>query len=267
MTFPKVTTRRTNSGWIAGAALSLRAIDWEGFHAEGQTAAECFASRHRATARLLHAFSRWRVPASLELRLASYPSLDNDTPGCINLSIRLRCSGPTQELTIERCLTHFLSLTALLAAFWPHTDWEPAEGESGFATTGFKPLSCMAVLRRKRHVAMTRPFLVAAQPLGFQNSAAVPCLQSAGIEHVYPWVSSWENGPALLDALLAYPPRLSSSLVFPIRLKPHPPLRVWRITWKSASDFCSAAPSSQVAPLGASSPPSRCRVGSNQPSR
>ena len=203
MIFPKVTTDRTNSGWGAYAAVTLRAIDWEGFHAEGQTIAERLVSRHRATSRMLHAFSRWSVPASLELRLASHPSLDCSVPGNITVSLRLHCSAPEQKLALELCLAQFLSLRALLEAFWPHTEWQPVQDE--LASAGVGSLSCITILRRKRDVAITRPFLAATHSPGFGSPAAMTNVRPAHAEHSFSWVPSWEDGSALLEALMAYP--------------------------------------------------------------
>lgn len=152
---------------------------------------------------MLHAFSRWSVPASLELRLASHPSLDCGVPANITGSLRLHCFASEQELALELCLAQFLSLRALLEAFWPHTEWQPVQDE--LAPADFGLLSCIAILRRKRDVAITRPFLAATRSLGFNRPATMTNVRPAHSDYPFSWVPSWEDGSALLEAMMAYP--------------------------------------------------------------
>jgi len=248
MMLPKVTTHRTNSGWNACAALALGAIDWEGLHADGHTIAERLVSRHRATAQMLHAFSRWSVPASLELRLASRPSLDSSVPGGIDVSLRLDCSAPRQELALELCLAQFLSLRALLEAFWPHTEWRAVPDEAAPAGSG--SLSGIAILRRRRDVAITRPLVAATRSPGFNSPAALhsPPLEHAA--HPFPWVPSWDDGSALLEALLAFP----APLVIAVRVSNQAEASSALAGLENSVETCervlSAGPSSQVALSG-----------------
>lgn len=210
--------------------------------------AERLVSRHRATTRMLHAFSRWSVPASLELRLASHPSLDCSVPGNITVSLRLQCSAPEQKLALELCLAQFLSLRALLEAFWPHTEWQPVQDE--LASAGVGSLSCITILRRKRDVAITRPFVAATHSPGFGSPAATTNVRPAHAEHSFSWVPSWEDGSALLEALIAYPAPLVVSARVSNQAEAFGALAGLENSVETCERILSAGPSNQVALLG-----------------
>jgi hypothetical protein len=173
---------------------------------------EVWKIAHQRNVRLLHAFSRWPHPCSIELHVVSHPSLDEQVVGRNEISLRFHVKADTADSALELALADSVRLDTLLNAFWPAAKFAATSQER--LTTRyehFTPQSCLLVGRRDQLISPANPISPHKSPIGFQTprgslSAGVGPSSKPTLRHLYPWVpSSGEDMATLLEALVHLP--------------------------------------------------------------
>ena len=123
------------------------------------------------------------------------------------LGVALRATDREGSIAVERCLSTYLSLSALLSTFWPHATFRPAMKNEELADLirPFHPGSCLRIDRRREAVRLMQP--LECRPIGFEEQRSVK-RGGESVNHVFPWVASLDPWNALLDVFAAYPAQL-----------------------------------------------------------
>src|ERR1017187_4316288 len=129
------------------------------------------------------------------------------------LGVALRATDREGSIAVERCLSTYLSLSALLSTFWPHATFRPAMKNEELADLirPFHPGSCLRIDRRREAVRLMQP--LECRPIGFEEQRSVK-RGGESVNHVFPWVASLDPWNALrsearssqIDAATGMPP-------------------------------------------------------------
>jgi len=174
---------------------------------------EAWKTTHQRNVRLLHAFSRWPHPCSIELHIVSYPSLDDQVVGRNEIGLRFHVQADTPNDALELALADSIRLDTLLDAFWPAAKFATVAQER--LTTRYEhfvPQSCLFVGRRDQLISPANPLCPHKSVMGFQTPEGSPSADGRPsppkpiLRHLYPWVPSFgEDMAALLEGLIHLP--------------------------------------------------------------
>jgi hypothetical protein len=208
---------------------------------------KALAAAYQSSMRLVEWIARMGGPVSVELHLVSWPSLDPDRSGTIQMAVRLSTLGPEREQAAAACLYHYVALQAALATFWPQAWFSPIIEEPTFQRCfePFSPQVGYAVARHRATVALAEPFRWSSHPIGFtgqeRSSSAPPT-----VDHLFPWApaeAGWE--PFLRMSLLWPSPQwILVRLVAPLEIEPY--RAQLDSTLRRCEQFLASLPADQV---------------------
>ncbi|MGC8794144.1 MAG: helicase HerA domain-containing protein, partial [Bryobacteraceae bacterium] len=247
---PFAALKPTDAGWQASIGLRLVELQAERLPREAPLTARLqrLAEAYENSVRLAELIAGWSRPVSVELHMASLPSLDlQRAAGRVELAVRLTVQESEREAALARCLADYVALRTLLATFWEQAHFAPILNESDFQESfrPFTPNSAMCVGRRSAEIPLSEPFRWSSGALGFQAKPR-PAPAGATIRHLFPWAIAADDRGALLETLLNFPaPQwVVTRLVTPAEREPH--LEHLRATLRVCEQFLAGAHGDQL---------------------
>lgn len=103
----------------------------------------------------------------------------------------------------EQIAAYYLSLTPLLQAYLPETEFIPLCNQDDFTErfSPFKPDFCLSVTRKKEVIALTAPMKKTS--IGFNKPLNVHKKQKCVAKHIFPWLPSLDDWSKLLVSMTA----------------------------------------------------------------
>lgn len=172
---------------------------------------QIWRTAHQNNVRLLHAFSRWPHPLSVELHIVSFPSLNNEVRGRNEITLRFHVTADSQDRAVELALADSIKLEVLLETLWPRARYVPLDPTRLKQYKPFAPQACLMVGRRSQSISPANPLSLHRSPIGFKATNGPHrednyAPSESNLVHIYPWIPSiGEDLSTVLDALLLLP--------------------------------------------------------------
>jgi len=248
---PFVAVERAGLVWAASVGFGLVELQSERLPNEMLPGARVqrLTEAHENSAHLAELIAGWSRPVSVELHLASRPSLDaRRAVGRVRLAVRLTVRESERDSALARCLADYVVLRTLLGTFWKQAHFAPILDAQSFqeAFFPFELRSAFSVGRRSAEIPLTEPFRgLSSGTFGFQSKPrSAPT--GAAIRHLFPWVAGPDDWSALLNTLLDFPAPhwVVARLVTPAERAPY--LEELRATLHVCEEFLAGAHGDQV---------------------
>lgn len=177
-----------------------------------------------ASEQLVQNLVAWGEETFVELHWTSWPNLAFPARGKLDITLTLNSLSSTEEQAREKVLARYLPFRGILISHLPWAVFAPIHDEDELRDRieSFKPRNCLALMRRSQQVPLSLPLPVTAAQIGFiqktESDDEAPRSNGAWVDHLFPWVPSFDPLHRLIDFLLWYPEPVSLN----VRLRPHP---------------------------------------------
>ena len=150
---------------------------------------------------LLMALSACPQELVLEMSITPIPNLVYRAQSHIYITLFIRAQGKSEEIVKEQIAAYYLSLTPLLQAYLPESEFIPICTQNALTErhSPFTPEFGLTVTRRKEVVELTAPIKKAS--IGFNKSIAVHEEKKCVAKHIFPWRPSLDDWSKLLISM------------------------------------------------------------------
>lgn len=160
--------------------------------------------------RLVQNLSGWPVDTFVELHWTSWPNLAAPAHGRIDLTITLNCLAATEKQSIEELLSRYQPFHALLLSHHQEAIFSPLQDKRELKARiePFQPQHCLALRRCRRPLSLKLDLPLQVSTIGFLEPTSLKNTsleEEAWLDHLFPWLPSFDPLHKLADFLLWYP--------------------------------------------------------------
>ncbi|OPX19397.1 MAG: hypothetical protein BZ151_09545 [Desulfobacca sp. 4484_104] len=182
-----------------------------------------YSCQWQSSCRLVQNLSAWSAETFVELHWTSWPNLEAPAHGKIDLTLTLNCLATTENQAQEEVLARYLPFHALLLSHHHEAVFSPLQDQAELKARvePFLPQHCLALVRRLQPLSLKLDLPLATTAIGFLEPRTTKGPSKADetwLEHLFPWLPSFDPLHKLADFLLWYP----EPVWLCIRLQPHP---------------------------------------------